>query len=57
MTNAMLASLIIREGLPVALQIASIIKAPAEEVTPETLERLQEIAGRTATDYERERQG
>ena len=56
MTEAQMLLLILREGLPTAVAIADLFKSPEAPVSPAQLARLKELGGRTATDYERERQ-
>jgi hypothetical protein len=57
MTEAQLIALIVREGLPTAMTLAEIFRNPAGEVTEAQLARLKELGSRTASDYEKERQG
>lgn len=52
MPKELLYALIAREGLKTALQLHDIWTA-GDDVTPEMLARLKELAGRTAEDYEK----
>lgn len=57
LTNAELIALIIRDGIPAALQIAQIAnRPPAEQVDPQDLARLQALSERTADAYKEARQ-
>jgi hypothetical protein len=56
MTKAQLIALMVRDGIPAAIQVVRILKVQVEDVSEEDWNELQQYGALRAEDFKRERQ-